>query len=141
MTTLTRELYTAHATVSGGRQGRGTTSDGALEVDLRSPEELGGPGGGTNPEQLFAVGYAACFSNAMLTVGRRMRVDVADHTVTAKVKLGTIGEGRYGLAVAIEVGVPSLPREQAEKLVQAAHQVCPYSNATKGNIDVTVDLV
>jgi lipoyl-dependent peroxiredoxin len=133
---LVKALYTAQATVTGGRAGHARSSDGILDVDLRVPEAMGGPGGGTNPEQLFAAGYAACFQSALGTVGRRQKVDTSDSTVTARVSLGTIGGGAYGLAVTLEVVIPQVDAERAGALVAAAHEVCPYSNATRGNIDV-----
>jgi lipoyl-dependent peroxiredoxin len=133
---LVKALYTAQATVTGGRAGHARSSDGILDVDLRVPEAMGGPGGGTNPEQLFAAGYAACFQSALGTVGRRQKVDTSDSTVTARVSLGPIGGGAYGLAVTLEVVIPQVNAERAGELVAAAHEVCPYSNATRGNIEV-----
>jgi len=133
---LVRKLYTAEATATGGRAGHARSSDGLLEVDLRVPEAMGGPGGGTNPEQLFAAGYAACFQSALGGVGRRQKVDTADSTVTAQVSIGTIGAGAYGLAVTLRVTIPQVDQDRARELVAAAHEVCPYSNATRGNIDV-----
>jgi osmotically inducible protein OsmC len=133
---LVKKLYTAEATATGGRAGHARSSDGVLEVDLRVPEAMGGPGGGTNPEQLFAAGYAACFQSALGAVGRRQKVDTADSTVTAQVSIGTIGAGAYGLAVTLRVTIPQAGQDRARELVEAAHQVCPYSNATRGNIDV-----
>jgi len=137
-TTLQRTLYTAHATVTGGREGRGATDDGALDVQLRAPKETGGQGGGTNPEQLFAVGYAACFQSALGGVARRAKIDVSNSTIASSVALGPVEGGAYGLAVTLDVTLPGLDQETAEKLVESAHQVCPYSNATRGNIDVTL---
>ncbi|HLY27599.1 MAG TPA: organic hydroperoxide resistance protein [Aggregatilineales bacterium] len=136
-------LYTAEATVTGGRRGHGKTSDGRLEVNFSSPSELGGDGGpGTNPEQLFALGYAACFQNAMMGIARRMNLSAEDSTVTAKVGLGQIGNGRMGLEVELLIHLPSMPdRAQAQNLVAQAHQRCPYSNAVRGNVDVTLTLV
>jgi Ohr subfamily peroxiredoxin len=133
-------LYTAEATVTGGRQGHGRTSDDSLEVDLVSPAELGGGGApGTNPEQLFALGYAACFQNAMLGIARRGHLTADDCTVTARVGLGTIGEGRFGLTVALDVTLPSIADHAvAEELVAGAHKRCPYSNAVRGNIEVAI---
>jgi lipoyl-dependent peroxiredoxin len=133
---LVKKLYTAEATATGGRAGHARSSDGALEADLRIPAAMGGPGGGTNPEQLFAAGYAACFQSALGTVGRRQKVDTADSTVTAQVSIGTIGAGAYGLAVTLRVSIPLLDEDRARELVEAAHAVCPYSNATRGNIEV-----
>jgi osmotically inducible protein OsmC len=131
-------LYTARAHVTGGRvNGHGRTSDGALEVDLRAPVETGGEGGGTNPEQLFAVGYAACFESALGAVARRQRVDVGDVAIDSQVSLIPTEDRRFLLGVVLDVTLPSIEDpEQAVALVDAAHQVCPYSNATRGNIDV-----
>src|SRR3954447_12496567 len=132
-------LYTAEATVTGGRdQGQGRTSDGALDVQLRSPSELGGEGGGTNPEQLFAVGYAACFEGAIKTVARRQKVDADDVSIDAKVSLGPQEDKSFTIAVALDVTLPQLDEEQAAEIVQAAHHVCPYSDATRCNIDVAL---
>jgi lipoyl-dependent peroxiredoxin len=133
-------LYTAEATAGGGRDGNARTSDGSLDVRIVPPPELGGPGiPGTNPEQLFATGYAACFNSAVIIVARRMKLDADDSTVTAKVGFGATGGGAFGLAVTLEVSVPNVELAQAEALVAKAHEVCPYSNATRGNIPV--DLV
>jgi osmotically inducible protein OsmC len=131
-------IYTAHAHVVGGRvHGHGTTSDGALEVDLRRPKEMGGEGGGTNPEQLFAVGYASCFESALGAVARRQKVEVGDVAVEASVSLVPTEERSFNLAVELAVTLPSIAdTEQAVALVLAAHGVCPYSNATRGNVDV-----
>ncbi|MGY1608373.1 MULTISPECIES: organic hydroperoxide resistance protein [unclassified Geodermatophilus] len=141
-TPLQRTLYTAHAEVSGGREeGKGRTHDGELEVDLRVPESLGGPGGGTNPEQLFAVGYAACFQSALGVAARRERVDVSGSTVRSQVHLGPVEGGAFGLAVVLEVEIPGADPDAARRVVEAAHAVCPYSNATRGNVDVDVRIV
>jgi lipoyl-dependent peroxiredoxin len=130
-------LYTAEAHVTGGRiAGHGRTSDGALEVDLRIPAELGGEEGGTNPEQLFAVGYAACFENALAAVARRQKLEAADVEVDAKVMMMAGEQRSFTIAVELAVKLPSLEGEDAVDLVRAAHKVCPYSNATRGNIDV-----
>ena len=132
-------LYTAEATVTGARdQGHGRTSDGALDVQLRSPQELGGEGGGTNPEQLFAVGYAACFEGAIKTVGRRQKLEVDDVSIDAKVSLGPAENRAFTVAVALDVTLPGFDDDQAAEIVRAAHKVCPYSNATRGNIDVAL---
>jgi lipoyl-dependent peroxiredoxin len=133
-------LYTARAHVTGGRvNGHGRTSDGALEVDLRPPVESGGEGGGTNPEQLFAVGYASCFESALSVVARRQRVDAGDVAIDSQVSLIPTEDRRFILGVALDVTLPSITDpEQAVALVEAAHQVCPYSNATRGNIDVAL---
>src|SRR4030081_2990511 len=135
-----RVLYTAEATVTGGRaSGHGRTSDGALDVQLRSPKEMGGEGGGTNPEQLFAVGFAACFESALGVVGRRERVEVGDVSIQSRVSLLPTEERGYKLAVELDVTLPQVPDPgQAERIVAAADQVCPYSNATRGNIEVTL---
>jgi Ohr subfamily peroxiredoxin len=137
-TVLIKPLYTARATATGGRAGHSVTDDGLLDVHLKPPKEMGGPGGATNPEQLFAAGYAACFQSALGVVGRRQGTDTAESTVEADVTIGTIPGGGYGLAVAIRVSIPGVPPETVRALAEAAHQVCPYSNATRGNIDVTV---
>ena len=132
-------LYTAEAHVTGGRvAGHGRTSDGALEVDLRSPVGLGGEGGGTNPEQLFAVGYAACFESALAAVARREKLEVGDVEIDSKAMLVTGEERSFTIAVELAVTLPSVEGESAVELVRAAHRVCPYSNATRGNIDVTL---
>jgi osmotically inducible protein OsmC len=133
-------LYTARAHVTGGRvNGHGRTSDGALEVDLRPPVESGGEGGGTNPEQLFAVGYASCFESALGVVARRQRVDAGDVAIDSQVSLIPTEDRRFVLAVVLDVTLPSVEDpEQAVALVEAAHHVCPYSHATRGNIDVTL---
>jgi len=133
-------LYTAEAHVTGGRtEGHGRTSDGALEVDLRLPPEMGGPGGGTNPEELFAVGYAACFEGALGVVARRAKAETGDAAIDSKVSLSPDGKGGFVIGVQLDVTLPSVAeRESAVELVRAAHQVCPYSNATRGNIEVAL---
>ena len=132
-------LYTAEANVTGGRdEGHGRTSDGALEVDIRVPSELGGPGGGTNPEQLFAVGFASCFESAVKLVGRRDKQPADDVSIDSRVMLLPTPERGFKLAAELDVTLPSLDPDQAEDLVRKAHQVCPYSNATRGNIDVAL---
>ncbi|MFF4961931.1 organic hydroperoxide resistance protein [Streptomyces sp. NPDC001222] len=129
-------LYTAVATATHGRDGRAVSSDGKLDLDLAIPVEMGGNGKGTNPEQLFAAGYAACFASALGLVGRAAKVDVSDAAVTGEVSIGKQGEG-FGLAVTLRVELPeSVDQETGRKLVEQAHQVCPYSNATRGNIPV-----
>jgi Ohr subfamily peroxiredoxin len=135
-------LYTATATASGGRDGAARTDDGVLDVALSTPKGLGGPGkaGATNPEQLFAAGYAACFDSALRFVARLQGVTVADSAVTAAVGIGPNDKGGFGLAVALTVSLPGLERDAAQTLVETAHQVCPYSNATRGNIEVTLTL-
>ena len=137
-----KTLYTAVATATdGGRDGRTRTDDGKLDLQLSTPEAMGGPGGeGTNPEQLFAAGYDACFANAMRSTARRDGAeDVVDGgSVTAHVDIGALGKGRFGLAVELEIDVPGLGQAAAEDLVDRAHQRCPYSNATRGNIEVAL---
>lgn len=134
-----KTLYTATATATGsGRGGQVESSDNNLVADLTIPKELGGAGGaGTNPEQLFAAGFAACFHSALHVVARRQKVSVEGSSVTAHVDLGQAGIG-YGLAVQLEVSLPNVDANTAQALADAAHQVCPYSNATRGNIDVAV---
>lgn len=132
-------LYTAEALSTGaGRDGRVATSDGSFALDLAIPKEMGGSGAGTNPEQLFAAGYAACFHSALQGVARSQKVTIADSSVGGRVQIGPNGEGGYQLAVLLEVVLPGLEHDQAQALADAAHQVCPYSNATRGNIDVTI---
>ena len=138
---MAKAIYTAEASVTGGRlKGHGKTTDGELEVDLRIPKELGGEGGGTNPEELFAVGFAACFEGALSTVARRQKVDADDAVIDSKVSLVPNQETR-GFDIAVELGV-SLPSiddaEAAADVVRAAHKVCPYSNATRGNIEMVL---
>jgi lipoyl-dependent peroxiredoxin len=130
-------LYTAVASADGGRAGGHVRStDGNLDLPISPPKELGGEGTGTNPEQLFAAGYAACFHSAVQLVARRMKQDASDSTVTAHVDLGTIGSGAFGLGVHLHVDLPNADPEQRDAIVEKAHEVCPYSNATRGNIDV-----
>ncbi|MGW5524171.1 organic hydroperoxide resistance protein [Gordonia sp. NPDC003950] len=134
-------LYTAEALATGdGRNGHGRTSDGRVDVDLAMPKELGGTGEGTNPEQLFAVGYAACFHSALRVVARAEKADVTDSAVGARVSLDSDEEGRFGIAVELEITLPALDKATAQELVEKAHQVCPYSNATRGNVDVTLTI-
>lgn len=138
MAQLEKVLYTAKAHTTGGRDGAARTEDGRLDVKLSAP---GGPGTGTNPEQLFAAGYSACFIGAMKAVAPKVGVTVPqDVAVDAEVDLGPIPDA-YGIAARMNVSLPGLDRAQAQKLVDAAHQVCPYSNATRGNIDVQINLV
>jgi osmotically inducible protein OsmC len=139
-TQLTRRLYTAKATAIGGRAGHVTSDDGILDLDLRPPKEMGGPGGSTNPEQLFAAGYAACFQSALAGVSSRAGVDTSESRVEADVTIGPIHGGAYGLAVTLRVSIPGVDADQARSLTEAAHQVCPYSNATRGNIEVTLEV-
>jgi Ohr subfamily peroxiredoxin len=134
-----KTLYTAEALATGeGRDGHGRSSDGRLDFDLAIPKEMGGSGNGTNPEQLFAVGYAACFHSALRLVARQDKVDVTDSTVGARVSIGELDNGGFGLAVELEVALPNVDEKTAREIADKAHQVCPYSNATRGNIDVTV---
>ena len=139
---LEKVLYTAHATSTGGRTGTTESSDGALKATLTTPKELGGGGGsGTNPEQLFAAGYSACFIGAMKFVAMKQKVALpADTSIKATVGIGQIPAG-FGIEVDLEVSIPGMDKAAAEALVAAAHQVCPYSNATRGNIDVTLTVV
>ena len=135
---MTNALYTAQAHVVGGRiDGHGRSSDGELEVDLRVPTELGGKGGGTNPEELFAVGYAACFEGALATVARRRDEDASDVAIDSRVMLVASEDRGFNIAVELDVSLPSIDDPaKAVELVRAAHRVCPYSNATRGNIEV-----
>jgi osmotically inducible protein OsmC len=133
---LDQRLYTATVTSNGGRDGRAKSDDGTLDLAISPP---GGNKPGTNPEQLFAAGYSACFGGAIGAVSRIQKIQPGNFTVTAKVTLGKSGES-YGIAADIEVSMPDLPRDQAQALVEAAHQVCPYSRATRGNIEVNVKL-
>ncbi|HVQ57945.1 MAG TPA: organic hydroperoxide resistance protein [Solirubrobacterales bacterium] len=136
---MAKVLYTAEANVTGGRaDGHGSTSDGVLDIDLRLPTEMGGEGGATNPEQLFAVGYAACFEGALGVVAQRQKAEVGDVSINSKVSLVTTEERGFNVAVELHVNLPSVEDETAAELVRAAHQVCPYSNATRGNVDVVL---
>ncbi|MDY4323095.1 organic hydroperoxide resistance protein [Pectobacterium brasiliense] len=139
---IEKVLYVAHAQATGGRDGRAVSSDKAVDIKLTTPRELGGAGGeGTNPEQLFAAGYSACFLGAMKFVGAREKIAVpADTTVNGSVGIGAIPTG-FGVEVELQISLPGLDRAVAEDLVQKAHIVCPYSNATRGNIDVTLTIV
>ena len=135
---LQKVLYTAEAVVEGGRGGHGRTSDGRLEVDLSVPAEMNGDGGpGTNPEQLFAVGYAACFQSALLGVARGRNLDVSRSQITSRVGIGPTGHGGFGLQVSLDLHAPDLTAAQAADLMARADERCPYSNATRGNIEVT----
>jgi len=139
---LDKVLYTAHATSTGGRTGTTESSDGALKATLTTPKELGGAGGaGTNPEQLFAAGYSACFIGAMKAVAAGQKIKLPDDvSITSDVGIGPI-PGGFGIQVAMAITVPGFEKAAAEALVAAAHKVCPYSNATRGNIDVTLTVV
>ncbi len=137
---LDKPLYTASATSIGGRDGRVRSSDGTLDLPVVPPRALGGSGAaGTNPEQLFAAGYSACFGSALSHVARAQKIQIGSLQVTANVTIGPVG-ARFGLAVELVVELLELPRDQAQALVNAAHEVCPYSNATRGNIVVDVRL-
>lgn len=142
---IDKAIYTAHATSTGGRAGSTESSDGALKLALSTPAELGGAGGpGTNPEQLFAAGYSACFIGAMKAVAARQKIALpAEVSITASVAIGPMSgkEGAFSIAVSMAISVPGMERAAAEQLVATAHQVCPYSNATRGNIDVTLSVV
>ena len=132
-------LYTAHATATGGRNGQVKSSDGVLELEVRTPKEMGGAGGAfTNPEQLFAAGYSACFDSALSHVIRASKIKTGITTVTAHVGIGKNDSEGFGLVITLEANVPGVEQSVAEDLVAKAHQVCPYSNATRGNVDVTL---
>ncbi len=136
------KLYTAHATATGGRNGHVTSSDGVLDLEVRMPKELGGSGGAyTNPEQLFAAGYAACFDSALNLVIRTQKVTAGTTQVNAEVSLGKNNNGGYGLSVKLLVAIPDVEPKLAQELLEKAHQVCPYSNATRGNIEVELALI
>ena len=134
-------VYTASATATGdGRNGHSRTSDGILDLELAVPKEMGGAGGATNPEQLFAAGYAACFHGALKLVARNEGVTLTDTAITVDVGIGPNGEGGFALQVAIEAELPSVDEAKARELLEKAHQVCPYSNATRGNVEVELRL-
>lgn len=139
---IDKVLYTAEATATGGREGRAVSSDQVLDVQLSTPRELGGAGGpGTNPEQLFAAGYSACFLGALKFVAGKSKVVLpADTTITGRVGIGQIPTG-FGIQAELRIRAPELPREQLQALVDQAHIVCPYSNATRGNIDVSLVII
>jgi osmotically inducible protein OsmC len=135
-------LYTAVATATGdGRNGHTASEDGILDLDVRIPKEMGGAGGATNPEQLFAAGYAACFHSALKVVGGQEKADVTGTEVSASVSIGTLDNGGFGLAVELDVHAPNLEHDAALALVEKAHQVCPYSNATRGNVEVKLTVI
>jgi osmotically inducible protein OsmC len=137
-----KTLYTATATATGdGRNGHTATDDGLVDVDVRVPTEMGGPGGATTPEQLFAAGYAACFHSALKVVAGAEKADVTGTEVSASVSIGTLDTGGFGLAVELDVHAPNLDDDAALALVEKAHQVCPYSNATRGNVEVRLAVV
>jgi osmotically inducible protein OsmC len=135
-------IYTAEALATGdGRNGHVRTADGLVDTDVRVPQAMGGPGGAPNPELLFAAGYAACFHGALQAVARGQKVALGDSSVGARVNIGSNGEGGFGLSVELEVVIPDVPHEQAQALADAAEKVCPYSNATRGNIETIVRVV
>jgi len=136
-------LYTANATATGGRDGRATSNDGHLDVKLTTPKELGGAGGdGTNPEQLFAAGYSACFIGAMKFVASTAKIALpAEVSVNGLVGIGPNGKGGFGITVALNVSLPGMDKAAAQDLINKAHEVCPYSNATRGNVEVTITLL
>ncbi|MFE7763121.1 organic hydroperoxide resistance protein [Streptomyces sp. NPDC057438] len=134
----TKIMYVAEATAHGGRNGYITSQDGQIDLKVAMPPAMGGDGDGTNPEQLFAAGYSSCFHNALVLVGRRAGYDLTGSTVAAKVGIGPNKQRGYGLAVALSVSLPVIDQDIAAKLVDAAHQVCPYSNATRDNIEVSI---
>jgi len=138
--TPTKIVYTARATATGGRSGHATSEDGILDVDLTAPKETGGPGTGTNPEQLFAAGYSACFQGALGLVAKKKGVDTSQSLVTAAVGFGPEGES-FAITVDLEVAVPGVELDVVQQLADAAHEVCPYSKATRGNVPVTVRAV
>lgn len=134
-----KTLYTAEALATGaGRAGHVRTSDGRIDMDLAIPESMGGSGDGANPEELFAAGYSACFHSALQNVARRAKAELGDSSVGALVGIGPNDAGGFQLEVTLEVVIPSLPHDEAQALVEQAHLVCPYSNATRGNIEVTL---
>ena len=135
-------VYTASATATGdARNGHVRSSDGVLDFDLAVPKEMGGPGGAlTNPEQMFAAGYAACFHSALKAVAGREKITLTDTAITVDIGIGSNGQGGFGLQATIEAEIPSVDEATARRLLEAAHQVCPYSNATRGNIEVTLNL-
>lgn len=138
---LQKIIYTAEATAMGGRNGRVRSSDGTLDVELAMPHEMGGSGGATNPEQLFACGYSACFLSAMQFVAGREKLAVpADASVTGRVGIGPVPAG-FGLQVELRIALPGMEQDVAHELIDKAHQACPYSNATRGNVEVTLTLV
>ncbi|URI11185.1 organic hydroperoxide resistance protein [Aquincola tertiaricarbonis] len=140
---IEKTLYTAHATSTGGRDGKSKSDDGKLEVKLAPPKEMGGNGDGTNPEQLFAAGYSACFLGAMKFVAGQQKAALpADTSITADIGIGPLAGGKvgFGISAVLNITIPGWEQAKAQELVDAAHQVCPYSNATRGNIDVTLNV-
>ena len=138
---LEKILYTAHTHTTGGREGKSSTSDGVLSINLTPPKEMGGSGAATNPEQLFAMGYSACFMGAMKYVASTRKVKIPDDaSINASVSIGPIPQG-FGIAVKMDISLPNMDRKIAQEIIDAAHQVCPYSNATRGNIEVDLVLL
>ncbi len=137
--TIVEPMYVTTATVTGGRSGHARTDDGLLDLDLSGPKETGGPGTGTNPEQLFAAGYGACFQSALTNVGRAHEIDTSESTVTASVTLGKAEDKGYGLAVTLHVSIPDVDHDTTMTLIQETHKVCPYSRAVDGNVAVTLE--
>lgn len=141
MSTQPQVIYTAQATVTGGREGHARTSDGRLDVDLDVPSEMSGSGGpGTNPEQLFAAGYGACFQSALLRIASQRRLDASGWRITAHVAIGPLKSGGFGLAAGLDLLAPGISRQEARDLMTRAHEACPYSRAIRNNIDVTLSL-
>jgi len=137
-----KTLYVAQATTTGGRNGNVKTDDGVLDLEVRTPKGLGGQGGAfTNPEQLFAAGYSACFGSAISYIAGLQKIEVQNVEVTAQVGIGQLATGGFGLEAELQVKIPNLDREAAQKLMEAAHQACPYSNATRGNMEVKLQLI
>ena len=136
-----KPMYTAHVTSQGGRNGQVKSSDGILDLAVSTPKEMGGKGGSTNPEQLFAAGYAACYENALIFIAQKQKLELKSTKVTAHVSIGANTAGGFMLATKLEIELPGIPREQGQALVDAAHQVCPYSNATRGNMEVELVLL
>ena len=135
-------IYTATAHATGdGRNGHARSDDGFVDFDLRIPKEMGGPGGATNPEELFAAGYAACFHSALKLVAGQQKLDVNGTEVSASIGIGPLADGGFGLAVALVISAPHMDKATAQSLVEAAHKICPYSNATRGNIEVSISVV
>ena len=136
-----QELYHTSATSEGGRNGRATLAEGGLGLAMALPKSMGGTGKGANPEQLFALGYSACFNQAILVIGGQHKVDVQRAEVTVDVKLGKTDQGGFGLAAAIKVRLPGVDAAKAKEIVDGAHKICPYSNATRGNVPVTLEVI
>lgn len=134
-------MYTAEAHVDGGRQGHARSSDGLLDVSLATPPELGGAGDGTNPEQMFAAGYAACFLGAVEVAARRLKVEIGPLSADAKVSLGAVSGGAYTVAVELMIKIAGVDRERTQEIIEEAHKTCPYSNATRGNVEVTLTAI